>query len=343
MNQSLLKTKYSESPFGFSHAQVNIYMPRPYRNRSTPEGEHLPVMLAEVFAALNPQPSETAVDCTLGFGGHAAELLRRVQPNGKLIGLDLDAGSLDSVRQRLVEIGGTFSLHHSNFAGLAAILANQGVLADVILADLGMSSMQVDATERGFSFMRDGPLDMRMDASRGRSAAELLATLPQAELAAAFRDLGDEPEADKISAAIIQQRSKKPVQRTVELAKLIQEAAPVKVAKGPGQPTPWQQRIRPVARVFQALRILVNRELANLEHLLRILPDCLNPGGRAAIISFHSGEDRLVKQAFRDGLRADIYAEVSDEPVRADFAERQRNPRARSAKLRWARKASSSA
>jgi 16S rRNA (cytosine1402-N4)-methyltransferase len=129
------------------------------------------------------------------------------------------------------------------------------------------------------------------------------------------------------------------VERTVELTNLIQQAAPVKVTKGPGQPTPWQQRIRPVARVFQALRILVNRELANLEHLLRILPDCLKPGGRAAVISFHSGEDRLVKQAFRDGLRAGIYAEVSDEPVRAEFAERQRNPRSRSAKLRWARKA----
>jgi 16S rRNA (cytosine1402-N4)-methyltransferase len=317
-------------------------MPRPYRNRSTPEGEHLPVMLAEVLAALQPQPGAVAVDCTLGFGGHAVELMRRVQLNGRLIGLDLDAANVESARKRLAEVGGAFSLHHSNFAGLAGILAGEGTLADVILADLGMSSMQVDSTERGFSFMRDGPLDMRMDPSRGRTAAELLATLPQAELAAAFRDLGDEPEAEKIAAAIVQQRSKNPLERTVELTKLIQQAAPVKVLKGPGQPTPWQQSIRPVARVFQALRILVNRELANLEHLLRILPDSLNPGGRAAIISFHSGEDRLVKQAFRDGLRAGVYEEVSDEPIRADFAERQRNPRARSAKLRWARKASQS-
>ncbi|HLW68299.1 MAG TPA: 16S rRNA (cytosine(1402)-N(4))-methyltransferase RsmH [Gemmataceae bacterium] len=313
-------------------------MPRPQRQRSTPEGEHLPVMLAEVLAALAPHPGETAVDCTLGFGGHAIELLRRVQPGGRLIGLDLDAANLDPVRQRLAQVGGTYSLHHSNYAGLAGILANEGVLADVILADLGMSSMQVDDANRGFAFMRDGPLDMRMDPTRGRSAAELLATLSQAELAGAFRDLGDEPDAEKIAAAIVAQRSHKSVQRTGELMKLIQEAAPVKVAKGPGQPTPWQQRIRPVARVFQALRILVNRELANLEHLLRILPECLNSGGRAAIISFHSGEDRLVKQAFRDGLRAGIYAAVSDEPIRADFAERQRNPRARSAKLRWAKK-----
>jgi 16S rRNA (cytosine1402-N4)-methyltransferase len=318
-------------------------MPRRRPDRTTPEGEHLPVMLTEVLAALQPRPGEIAIDCTLGFGGHAVELLRRIQPNGILIGLDLDAANLEPANQRLAEVGGAFSLHHSNFAGLAGILASEGTLADVILADLGMSSMQVDSTERGFSFMRDGPLDMRMDPSRGRTAAELLSTLPQAELAAAFRDLGDEPEAEKIAAAIVQQRDKMPVHRTVELSKLVQQAAPVKVAKGPGQPTPWQQRIRPVARVFQALRILVNRELANLEHLLRILPDCLKPSGRAAIISFHSGEDRLVKQSFRDGLRAGIYAEVSDEPIRADFAERQRNPRSRSAKLRWARKAPSSA
>jgi 16S rRNA (cytosine1402-N4)-methyltransferase len=313
-------------------------MPRRSPDRSTPEGEHLPVMLAEVLAVLNPQPGEVAVDCTLGFGGHAVELLRRVGSAGQLIGIDLDAANLEPARQRLTEIGNSFSLHHGNFAGLAGILAAEGTLADVILADLGMSSTQVDDAERGFAFMRDGPLDMRMDPSRGRTAAEMLATLPEAELAAAFRDLGDEPEADKIAAAIGQQRTERPMQRTVELAKLIQQAVPIKVAKGPGQPTAWQQRIRPVARVFQALRILVNRELANLEHLLRILPDCLKPGGRAAIISFHSGEDRLVKQSFREGLRSAIYSEVSDEPIRAEFAERQRNPRSRSAKLRWARK-----
>src|SRR5262249_22958202 len=149
-----------------------ISMPRRKPDRSTPEGEHLPVMLAEVLAALNPQPGEVAVDCTLGFGGHAVELMRHVQLNGKLIGLDLDAANLEPARPRLAEVGGSFSLHHSNFAGLASILAGEDTLADVILADLGMSSMQVDDAERGFSFMRDGPLDMRMDPSRGRTAAE---------------------------------------------------------------------------------------------------------------------------------------------------------------------------
>src|SRR5439155_19758212 len=154
-----------------------------------------------------------------------------------------------------------------------------------------------------------------------------------------FRDLGDEPEAEKIAAAIVARRATQPLERTRELMDLVLEAAPVAVNPHPreGEPTPRQQRIRPAARVFQALRILVNRELANLQELLRVLPGCLRPGGRAAIISFHSGEDRLVKAAFRDGQRTGVYERISDEPVRPTFAERTDNPRARSAKLRWAK------
>jgi len=201
-----------------------------------------------------------------------------------------------------------------------------------------MSSMQVDDVQRGFSFARDGPLDMRMDRTRGRTAAELLATMPEAELAAALRELGDEPEADKIAAAIARERQRSPIQRTGDLRRLVERAAPVRINFTPrrGEPTPRQQKIRPVARVFQALRILVNRELANLQELLRVLPWCLKPGGRAAIISFHSGEDRLVKNTFRNGLREGVYSSTSDEPVRPAFEERMNNPRARSAKLRWA-------
>lgn len=305
--------------------------------RSTPEGEHLPVMLDEVLAALAPQPGEVAVDCTVGRAGHAAELLKRVGPTGCLIGLDLDAANLDPARERLA--GDNVELFHSNFAGLAGILAGRAV--DVVLADLGMSSMQVDDPGRGFSFTRDGPLDMRMDPSRGATAAQLLATRTAKELADAFRQYGDEPDADRIAAAIVEARKTKPLERTLELADLVQAAAPVKVdpVRRKGVPSPRQQRMRPVARVYQALRILVNRELASLQELLRVLPAVLKPGGRAAIISFHSGEDRLVKTAFRDGLRAGVWAEASDDPVRATFEERQRNPRSRSAKLRWAKKA----
>ena len=309
------------------------------RPRSTPTGEHKPVLLNEVLAALQPRAGEVVVDCTLGFGGHALELLKSVGPTGKLIGFDLDAGNLPKVRERLEALGHPFSLHHGNFAGLARVVdAESPEGCDCLLADLGMSSMQVDDAERGFSYMRDGVLDMRMDQSRGRTAAELMATLPEEELARAFRDLGDEPEADAIAAAIVKTRKFMTIERTRDFMGLIQEAAPVKVNPHPlpGQPKPWQQKSRPVARVFQALRILVNRELANLTELLRLLPYCLKPGGRAALIGFHSGEDRLIKSAFKEGLRTGIYAEVSDDPIRATYEERGSNPRSRSAKLRIA-------
>lgn len=309
--------------------------------RSTPHGEHRPVMLAEVLAALDPQLGQVIVDCTVGFGGHACELLQRIGPSGKLIGLDLDSANLTQARGRLESVGNPFSLHHLNFAGIAQANASDGVLAvDAVLADLGVSSMQIDDVERGFSFMRDGPLDMRMDNTRGKSAADLLLAMSDAQLAQAFRELGDEPQAEAIANAIVARRELRPLTRTRELADLIAQAAPVRIEKpGPGVATPRQQRLRPIARVFQALRILVNRELANLEHLLRVVPSVLKPGGRVAIISFHSGEDRLVKQAFRDGLRSGLYSDSSADAIRANFIERQSNPRSRSAKMRWARKA----
>ena len=310
--------------------------------RSTTDGEHRAVLLAEVVAALNPRPGQTVVDCTLGFAGHAVELLKLVGPDGLLIATDLDPANLDPARAKLDAIGGLFALHHSNFAGLPHVLAAEGVAGvDGLLADLGMSSMQVDDRRRGFSFMRDGPLDMRMDPTRGRTAAELLATLPAEALAAAFRDFGDEPKADAVAAAIVEQRAAKPIERTKELRELIERAAPVQVLRLPGAPPERKQLLGPSTRVFQALRILVNRELANLQQLLRVLPDVLAPGGTAVLISFHSGEDRLIKAAFRAGQRAGVYAEASGDPARPGLEERRANPRSRSAKLRWARKAAS--
>ena len=307
--------------------------------RSTAAGEHKPVLLAEVLAALNPQPGQTVVDCTLGFAGHATELLKRISPDGLLVATDLDAGNIEPARAKLEAVGVLFALHHSNFAGLPAVLAAEGVAqADGLLADLGMSSMQVDDRARGFSFMRDGPLDMRMDSSRGRTAAELLSALSQEELAACFRDLGDESQAEAIAAAVVKQRAEKPIERTKELRELIDRAAPVRVDRTPGAPPERKQLLGPVTRVFQALRILTNRELANLQQLLRVIPTVLKPGGVAAVISFHSGEDRLVKAAFRDGLRSGVFAAISDDPVRPTFDERKANPRSRSAKLRWAKK-----
>jgi 16S rRNA (cytosine1402-N4)-methyltransferase len=309
--------------------------------RSTPAGQHRPVLLSEVLAVLAPQPGEVAVDCTVGWAGHAVELLRRVGPQGWLLGIDFDAQNLPVARERLEAVGFPFTLHQGNFAGLPAILATEGLGAvDIVLADLGMSSMQVDDPERGFSYVRDGPLDMRMDGSRGRTAAQVLATLSEMELRQALHELGDEPEAERIAAAIVAARQVEPLCRTGDLVRVILRAIQGDQA-GTGwrlHPAPNRWNLHPAARTFQALRVLVNRELANLDQLLRVLPDSLRSGGRAAIVSFHSGEDWRVKAAFRAGLQAGVYARISPEPVRAEFAERTSNPRARSAKLRWAQR-----
>lgn len=307
------------------------------RQRSTRPGQHRPVLFDEVLACLHPKPGEVVVDATLGWTGHAVELLKRVGPSGRLIGFDLDPANLESARERLGSLGSPYHLHHGNFAGLANVLAELNLSGvDVLLADLGMSSMQVDDPERGFSYRRDGALDMRMDPTRGKTAAQLLAALSVDDLRRALEELGDEPAARTIAAAIVKARQSKSIGRTGELAQLILDATGQ--ANWRLHPARGKWATHPAARTFQALRILVNRELANLEHLLRVLPSCLNPGGRAAIITFHSGEDRLVKTAFRQGKQAGVFEAICAEPVRATYAERQRNPRARSAKLRWARK-----
>jgi 16S rRNA (cytosine1402-N4)-methyltransferase len=303
--------------------------------RSTPPGQHRPVLLDEVLVALDPQPGQTVVDCTVGWAGHGAELLRRVGSSGRLIGIDFDADNLPRARERLEGVGFPFTLHHGNFAGLPAVLAAEGlVAADLLVADLGMSSMQVDDAQRGFSYVRDGPLDMRMDRARGRTAAQLVNTMAARELEKALHDLGDEPEAERIAAAIVVARQRHSLERTGDLVRVVQEVT----RTGGWQLHPERDKwnLHPAARTFQALRMLVNRELANLEALLRSLPSCLSLGGRAAIISFHSGEDRLVKAALRDGLRAGIFSHISPEPIRAAGPERMANPRSRSAKLRWA-------
>jgi len=298
-------------------------------------------MLDEVLAVLDVTPGALIVDATVGFAGHAQELLRRVGPTGRLIGLDRDAEHLPEARAKLETIGHPFALHHANFAGLPAVLAAEGIAAvDGLLADLGMSSMQVDDAERGFSYRRDGPLDMRMDRSRGQTAAQLLATIDEADLAQALAELGDEPDAARIAAALVKARQQRPIERTSDLARIISDAAGTDLKSWQLHPTQGKWNLHPAARTFQALRLLVNRELAVLEQLLRILPYSLKPGGVAAIISFHSGEDRRVKAAFRDGQRAGVYSEISPDPLRPGEKERLENPRARSAKLRWGRLAS---
>lgn len=307
--------------------------------RSTPEGQHRPVMLDEVLDALDPKPGATVADCTTGWAGHSSALLHCIGPTGRLVCLDMDAENLARARERLTEVGHPFSTHHGNFAGLAGVLGAEGIVqVDGILADLGMSSMQVDDADRGFSYSRDGPLDMRMDRSRGVPACDLVAKTDPADLARALSELGDEPDAARIAPALVEAAKAGELTRTGDVVRVIQAtlglAEPWKL-----HPTPGKWNLHPAARTFQALRILVNRELANLRELMRQAPFLLAPGGKIAVISFHSGEDRIVKIAFRDGLRAGTYEEIAADPIKCGFDERITNPRARSARLRWARRA----
>ncbi|MGA2230057.1 MAG: 16S rRNA (cytosine(1402)-N(4))-methyltransferase RsmH [Tepidisphaeraceae bacterium] len=293
---------------------------------------HVPVMLSAVLDILSPAPGQVIVDCTLGLGGHAAAILERMGPTGRLIGIDFDPANIAIAKEKLANVGRQFELVHNNFAALPTILAEAGVeKADAVLADLGVASPQIDDPGRGFSYRQDGPLDMRMDPTRGRTAAALINQISQRELESALLELGDETDAPQIAELIVRRREIQPISTTQELMAIVCEARDFTLKRAAGA------KLHPAARTCQALRILVNRELANLDRLLAVLPDCLRSGGVAALISFHSGEDRRVKSAFRDGLRGGVYAEMSADPLLADEAEQKINPRSRSAKLRWAR------
>jgi 16S rRNA (cytosine1402-N4)-methyltransferase len=399
----------------------------------TPAGTHVPVLLAEVLASLRPAPGGTVADCTLGYGGHAMEFLKRIGPSGKLVGFDVDGAQLERTRKRIEPLaadrGVTLGLHHKNFAGLTGVLArgdgcfrvadvsparaegilpsvsssssssssaseeenekeeakNAGgtpaaradkmsatrmgetpaaradkmsathmgetptlhtgetptlhtgetpVLLDIIFADLGVSSMQIDDPARGISYKNEGPLDMRMDDRLRQTGAALLATLSEEELSRALWELSDEPDHARIAQFLVNQRQVQPIETTGQLIRLIFNA------KGTTEKA-WKKQSRyedlhPAARTFQALRILVNDELGSLRELLRVAPQCLKPGGRIGIISFHSGEDRLVKNAFRDGFHTGIWSATSPKPITPGFAEVRANPRSASAKFRWA-------
>ena len=298
----------------------------------TPAGTHRPIMVAEVLEVLNPQPGEIAVDCTIGYGGHAREILPRLQPGGRLIGLDVDPIELPNTETRLRALGfgpEIFVAHRSNFAGLPKVLASEQIPgADVVLADLGVSSMQLDNPERGFSVKFEGPLDMRMNPHRGQSAAALLERIDAETLTDLLIENADEPHAREVAAAI----AGRGFATTTALANAIQRALQRKVMD--------DERDDSVRRVFQALRIAVNDEFSALDNFLRNLPSCLNPGGRVAVLTFHSGEDRRVKKVFEAGVSEGIYADIAREVIRPTPTERHDNPRSSSAKLRWAVKAS---
>lgn len=300
----------------------------------TPAGMHRPIMVAEVLRILALQPGDVAVDCTLGFGGHAREMLRAVQPGGRLLGFDLDPLELPKTEARLREADlptESLKVWRQNFAGIAGVLAAEapeGV--DAILADLGVSSMQLDDPTRGFTSKADGPLDMRMNPTRGVSAADLLSTLDPRSLSQMLTDHADEPRADELAKAILVAHARKPITTTQSLAEIVRTTT-LKASRS----TEADSELA-VRRVFQALRIAVNDEFAALEALLRQLPACLKPGGRVAILTFHSGEDRRVKSAFKQGHRDGVYSSIAEEVVRASPEERHANPRSSSAKLRFA-------
>ena len=290
----------------------------------TPAGSHRPILLAEILDVLAPRPGEFAVDCTLGYGGHARALLERVAPGGHLLALDADPLEGQRTLDRLRAAGfgpDALTWERRNFAGLAGLLGQRRPEgADVILADLGVSSMQLDRPERGFSVKLDGPLDMRMNPERGLTASDWLARARPEALARALEENADEPRAERLAAAL----AGKVFATTSALVDTVSSQVPAPDAEDT------------VRRVFQAVRIEVNEEFGALDALLRGLPNCLAPRGRVAMLTFHSGEDRRVKLAFREGLRSGAYAEVADEVVRAGPQERRDNPRSTAAKLRWA-------
>ena len=306
----------------------------------TPATTHIPIMVEEVMEYLAPKPGDITADCTVGYGGHAEEFMKRIAPNGKLIAFDIDQTELERTKERLSKENVTASFYRSNFAGISNVLGKEKIDGyDIIFADLGVSSMQIDNPERGLSYKYDGPLDMRMDNRTKQTGADLLNTLSEEELANAFWELGDEKDHKKIANMIVTARETKPITTTLQLVDLIFKAKRLTLKT-------WKQKqlesksglLHPAALVFQALRILVNNELDTLKELLRVAPFCLRDGGRIGIISFHSGEDRLVKKSFKEGYRNGTYKAISEKVIVPQRKEIFTNPRSASAKFRWAMK-----
>jgi 16S rRNA (cytosine1402-N4)-methyltransferase len=295
--------------------------------------EHQPVLVSHVLQLLDPAPGQVLLDGTVGLGGHAAALLPRLLPGGRYIGLDLDADMLALARGRLAEFGaGAVELHPASFAEFPEVLAQLGLReVDLMLLDVGVNSAQLDDASRGFSFDREGALDMRFDRSRGQTAADLVNGLSERELSDIFYFNAQEPASRKIARRICQVRHSGRITTTSGLARAVESAVMAAGLWHPG-------KIHPATRVFQALRIAVNGELDSLRRFVALAADHLRPGGKLAVISFHSLEDGIVKQAIRAGKTAGVWEELTKRPVVADPDERTRNPRSRSAKLRVARR-----
>jgi len=292
---------------------------------------HRPVLVREVVEALKIQPDGSYIDGTVGAGGHASQILESLGDGGRLLGIDRDREILEIASTRLESYGKhRFFLLHGSYENLEQICKSAGVeRVEGILLDLGVSSLQLDHAERGFSFLKDAPLDMRMNPEEGRSAQEVLAQTSQKELGKIFRNLGEEPFSGRIARVIAETRRQHPLRTTKDLSDLILQAIPRRFSSG-------YQRLHPATRVFQALRIFVNRELERLEIFLNKVPDFLSEGGRLVILSYHSLEDRLVKTYFVDWERKGVLKRVTKKPMVASEEEKEKNPRSRSVKMRVA-------
>lgn len=300
---------------------------------ATPAGMHRSICVNEILEVLDIQPGQVGMDATLGYGGHSLEMLKQLTPGGILFATDVDPFELPKTTERLAALGfgdDVFKPRRMNFSNIDLIVAESGLL-NFVLADLGVSSMQIDNPERGFSLKVDGPLDLRLNPKSGKSAAAFLKTISQEELEEILVENADEPYAEDIAAAIVVHLKKGGViETTNQLKNIIKETLDFVEA---------DEIKKSCTRSFQALRIAVNDEFGVLDSFLEKLPDALAPGGKVAILSFHSGEDRRVKKAFQSFYRQGIYSDIAPDPMRPTPQEIGGNPRARSAKLRWAIKA----
>lgn len=302
---------------------------------STPAGMHISIMVREILDFLNILPGQTGIDCTLGYGGHTRRMLEKLQGDGHVYGLDVDPIEIVKTRERLQSAGfgeDIFTAISENFANIDRVSATHGPF-DFCLADLGVSSMQIDNPERGFSYKLDGPLDLRLNPDKGEPASVRLAGMNRDEIIGMLVENSDEPYAAKIAAEILRRRKKgNPVKTTTDLRDAVTSA----LSFLPDNAQRKELVKKTCQRVFQALRIDVNSEFEVLDAFLQKLPGILKEGGRVAILTFHSGEDRMVKKAFAQYYREGIFSEISTEVIRPSAEECSANPRARSTKMRWA-------
>lgn len=341
-NQHKRRVRYSGTHPRHFHEKYKEANPEKYadtiekviRKGSTPAGMHISIMVDEILQVLDIKPGQVGLDATLGYGGHTRAMLEKLQGQGHMYGLDVDPIEIVKTTKRLREWGYDESIStviQTNFANIDEVAQKYGKF-DFLLADLGVSSMQIDNPDRGFSYKVEAPLDLRLDPEHGITAAQRLKELTENDFIGLMIDNSDEPYAEEIAAVVMKWRRKgKHVETTLDLKNVVSEAL---------WKIPEKERKEAVkkscARVFQALRIDVNSEFEVLYEFLEKLPQVMNPGGRIAILTFHSGEDRLVKKSFKMLKKTGIYAEIAEDVIRPSAAECHRNPRAKSTKLRYA-------